>query len=256
MGPTGHTFPTCRGKTSFHRSNHHQWVPATCRDLLLEPESFHLHNRTLPAIYHHSRFEFERVPAVLELCIQGGVDVVHLPVWRKGPESKKTREEADGQREEKMAMKKERREMLRGVLGIKQEGDGAVEDGGGQKGPMGNFQVASDDVRSEAGGEERAVEQSGVHHMDESDSLGDRESDSTEFGEGECGSVAKGEKEVLPPISEDPDLRRVARRTLAGWVEMREGARRLMKKYSVKTCGYCPEVQVGPMGHKVSVPRS
>lgn len=33
--------------------------------------------------------------------------------------------------------------------------------------------------------------------------------------------------------------------------EMRSGAVKLMKKYSVVTCGYCTEVQVGPKGHKV-----
>ncbi|KAL5791595.1 hypothetical protein ACOSP7_000189 [Xanthoceras sorbifolium] len=35
------------------------------------------------------------------------------------------------------------------------------------------------------------------------------------------------------------------------WFEMISGARKIMEKYSVWTCGYCPEVQVGPEGHKV-----
>lgn len=39
--------------------------------------------------------------------------------------------------------------------------------------------------------------------------------------------------------------------TLQAWVEMRSGAISLMEKYSVITCGYCSEVQVGPKGHKV-----
>ncbi|KAK7317868.1 hypothetical protein RJT34_02452 [Clitoria ternatea] len=29
------------------------------------------------------------------------------------------------------------------------------------------------------------------------------------------------------------------------------GASRLMEKYAVQTCGYCPEIQVGPKGHRV-----
>ena len=40
-------------------------------------------------------------------------------------------------------------------------------------------------------------------------------------------------------------------RTLQSWLEMRSGAVKLMRKYSVVTCGYCPDVQVGPKGHKV-----
>ncbi|KAG5516118.1 hypothetical protein RHGRI_036984 [Rhododendron griersonianum] len=32
---------------------------------------------------------------------------------------------------------------------------------------------------------------------------------------------------------------------------MRSGAMKLMEKYAVHTCGYCPEVQVGPKGHWV-----
>lgn len=33
--------------------------------------------------------------------------------------------------------------------------------------------------------------------------------------------------------------------------KVRNGVDRLMQKYAVKTCGYCPEVQVGPKGHRV-----
>lgn len=43
----------------------------------------------------------------------------------------------------------------------------------------------------------------------------------------------------------------LSQRTLQAWFEMRLGAKKIMKKYSVWTCGYCPEVQVGPKGHKV-----
>ncbi|PIN17646.1 hypothetical protein CDL12_09679 [Handroanthus impetiginosus] len=32
--------------------------------------------------------------------------------------------------------------------------------------------------------------------------------------------------------------------------EMREGSKRLMKMYPVSVCGYCPEVHMGPTGHK------
>ncbi|CAL8991920.1 unnamed protein product [Prunus brigantina] len=39
--------------------------------------------------------------------------------------------------------------------------------------------------------------------------------------------------------------------TMGSWFEMISGAKNIMEKYSVKTCGYCLEVQVGPKGHKV-----
>ncbi|KAF2311591.1 hypothetical protein GH714_025067 [Hevea brasiliensis] len=39
--------------------------------------------------------------------------------------------------------------------------------------------------------------------------------------------------------------------TMESWFEMISGAKKIMDKYSVLTCGYCPEVQVGPKGHKV-----
>ncbi|KAJ7522867.1 hypothetical protein O6H91_18G030000 [Diphasiastrum complanatum] len=42
-----------------------------------------------------------------------------------------------------------------------------------------------------------------------------------------------------------------AERTLEAWTILRIGVRKLMRKYSVKVCGYCPEVHVGPVGHKV-----
>ncbi|KAL3535119.1 hypothetical protein ACH5RR_003580 [Cinchona calisaya] len=35
--------------------------------------------------------------------------------------------------------------------------------------------------------------------------------------------------------------------------KMRGGAKRLMKMYPVRVCGYCPEVHVGPSGHKAQV---
>ncbi|KAJ6372519.1 hypothetical protein OIU76_026924 [Salix suchowensis] len=34
------------------------------------------------------------------------------------------------------------------------------------------------------------------------------------------------------------------------WEKMRKGSKRLMQMYRVRACGYCPEVHVGPSGHK------
>ncbi|ESR35904.1 APO protein 3 mitochondrial [Citrus sinensis] len=43
----------------------------------------------------------------------------------------------------------------------------------------------------------------------------------------------------------------VAVRGMETWGKMRSGISKLMQKYAVQTCGYCPEVQVGPKGHRV-----
>lgn len=43
----------------------------------------------------------------------------------------------------------------------------------------------------------------------------------------------------------------IAVRGMEAWENMRTGASKLMQKYAVQTCGYCPEVQVGPKGHRV-----
>ncbi|KAB1217536.1 APO protein 3, mitochondrial [Morella rubra] len=50
---------------------------------------------------------------------------------------------------------------------------------------------------------------------------------------------------------EGKNLRELSIRTLDSWFEMISGAKKMMEKYNVMTCGYCPEVQVGPKGHKV-----
>ncbi|XLS52288.1 hypothetical protein HN51_012965, partial [Arachis hypogaea] len=46
-------------------------------------------------------------------------------------------------------------------------------------------------------------------------------------------------------------VRDLSSHTLEAWFEMISGAKKMMEKYSVHTCGYCPEVQVGPKGHQL-----
>ncbi|GAA0176120.1 hypothetical protein LIER_29172 [Lithospermum erythrorhizon] len=38
---------------------------------------------------------------------------------------------------------------------------------------------------------------------------------------------------------------------LDAWEKLRSGGTKLMQKYPVQICGYCPEVQVGPKGHRM-----
>lgn len=68
------------------------------------------------------------------------------------------------------------------------------------------------------------------------------------------GKMLDGNFNQLHPSQElEEEMTRIelSKRTLQAWFKMRSGARKIMKKYSIITCGYCPEVQVGPKGHKV-----
>ncbi|KAD6796546.1 hypothetical protein E3N88_07442 [Mikania micrantha] len=57
------------------------------------------------------------------------------------------------------------------------------------------------------------------------------------------------DSEIIPP-SDKQQIVLVAEETLKVWEKMRMGANRLMKMYPVRVCGYCPEIHVGPTGHK------
>lgn len=56
-----------------------------------------------------------------------------------------------------------------------------------------------------------------------------------------------------PPPSPPEDKGMLAERTLTAYRTVRWGVTQLMKKYTVKACGYCSEVHVGPWGHNVKL---
>ena len=51
-----------------------------------------------------------------------------------------------------------------------------------------------------------------------------------------------------PSSAEETAL--LAEETLKAWDKMKGGAKKLMRMYPVRVCGYCPEVHIGPSGHK------
>ncbi|KAF9612655.1 hypothetical protein IFM89_003130 [Coptis chinensis] len=57
------------------------------------------------------------------------------------------------------------------------------------------------------------------------------------------------DSEIVSP-SDAEETAILAEATLEAWEKMRRGAGRLMKKYLVRVCGYCPEVHIGHTGHK------
>lgn len=68
---------TCCGYKRIGKNRVHEWVHGGLNDILVPVEAFHLHNMFQDVIKHQQRFDFERVPAVVELCLQAGADLTH-----------------------------------------------------------------------------------------------------------------------------------------------------------------------------------
>ncbi|KAG4136312.1 hypothetical protein ERO13_D08G273500v2 [Gossypium hirsutum] len=177
VGPIGHPFKSCRGHRASIRKGLHEWTYATVEDVFVPVDSYHLYDRLGKRIRHDERFSIPRLPAVVELCIQAGVDLPEFPTKRR------------------------RKPIIR-------------------------------------------IGKSEFVDADESE-LPD----------------PVPEPPLKPILTEIPDTEIVAPRdeeetiqlaeeTLEAWEQMRRGAKKLMRMYPVRVCGYCPEVHVGPSGHK------
>ncbi|CAM8894766.1 unnamed protein product [Rhodiola kirilowii] len=83
IGGEGHLIKTCRGYRRQTKNQIHRWVPGSLNDILVPVESFHLQSMAQGEIRHHQRFDFERIPAVLELCWQAGVDPYKDSLYHK-----------------------------------------------------------------------------------------------------------------------------------------------------------------------------
>ncbi|KAK9748237.1 hypothetical protein RND81_02G045100 [Saponaria officinalis] len=183
VGHVGHDIRSCTGPKSGLRSAMHVWRIGRLNDVIDFPRCFHLFDRVkYPRVVHKERFDFPRIPAVLELCIQAGVDLEKYPAKRR----------------------------TKPVYSI----EGRIEDFE----PQCNENV--DDIENEehkmTGSEENQIHPS-----------------------------------VLLNSEESNNRKELSIGTMTSWFEMISGVRKIMEKYSVWTCGYCPEVQVGPKGHKV-----
>ncbi|KAK9267539.1 hypothetical protein L1049_009967 [Liquidambar formosana] len=51
----------------------------------------------------------------------------------------------------------------------------------------------------------------------------------------------------------ESDVPRIAQETVDAYEVVRWGVSKLMRKYTVKACGYCSEVHVGPWGHNAKL---
>ncbi|CAI9098818.1 OLC1v1035531C1 [Oldenlandia corymbosa var. corymbosa] len=180
VGPVGHPFKSCRGSSASVRNGVHEWTKAVVDDIIVPVEAYHLYDRLQKRITHAERFSIPRIPAVVELCIQGGVDLPEYPTKRR------------------------RKPIIR-------------------------------------------ISKSEFVDADESE-LPDPDPEDpsppllTEIPD----------TEIIPPSTAEETVA-LAEETLKAWEEMRGGANKLMKMYQVRVCGYCPEVHVGPSGHKAQV---
>lgn len=140
-------------------------------------EAYHLYDRLGKRIPHEERFAIPRIPALVELCIQAGVDIPEFPTKRR---------------------------------------------------------------------------RKPIIHIGKSEFV---DADESELPEAVLEAPEKlilteiPDSEIIGPSSEE-ETTLLAEETLQTWAQMRRGANKLMKLYYVRVCGYCPEVHVGPSGHK------
>lgn len=171
IGQVGHEIRTCTGPKSGLRNATHVWRKGRIHDVIYFPKCYHLFDRVgKPRVLHNESRKVKQLPAIVELCIQAGLNLENHPTKRR----------------------------TRPVYSI----EGRIVD----------FESETNLV---------AVE----------DTTNDSRLDL---------SLTKGltskELSIL---------------TLDSWFEMISGVKKIMERYKVHTCGYCPEVQVGPKGHKV-----
>lgn len=182
VGPVGHEIQDCYGSGSQHRNSHHSWVRGTINDVLIPIESYHLFDPFGRRVKHDTRFDFDRIPAIVELCIQAGVDLPQYPSRRR-------------------------------TAPVRMIGKKVIDRGG-------------------------VVEEPKPHRSEDCVSL---------LAELDTLSNQQGQSPAPCNVKEHAEM------TLKAYCNVREGVRKLMRKYSVKACGYCSEVHVGPWGHNVKL---
>ncbi|KAJ4839877.1 APO protein 1, chloroplastic [Turnera subulata] len=182
VAQAGHLIQSCRGSTSAQRHGFHLWIKGSINDVLIPIESYHLYDPFGRRIKHETRFEYERIPAVVELCIQAGVDIPEYPSRRR-------------------------------TNPIRMVGKKVIDRGG-------------------------FVEEPKPWRSRSSSILCDLD-------------TYRAFERYPPPQPED--VQKIAQETVDAYDFVRSGVEELMRKYTVKACGYCSEVHVGPWGHNAKL---
>lgn len=185
VGHPPHKIKSCNVRGSLS-SKQHSWVRGGLGHILPTVESFHLYDRVGRAVSHNEMLQVDRIPAIVELCVQAGVDMPEYPTRRRAfPvyslagriidfEKRFPKDISPGKDTDASGFWHEKKRV--------DEGANSME----------------------------------LHYID-----------------------IQGFGEVM------------AVRGMKAWEKICTGASKLMEKYAVQTCGYCPEVQVGPKGHRV-----
>ncbi|XP_010550896.1 PREDICTED: APO protein 1, chloroplastic [Tarenaya hassleriana] len=184
VADAGHKIQDCEGPTNSRQGGFHSWVKGTVSDILVPVESYHMYDPFGRRIKHETRFDYDRIPAVVELCIQAGVEIPEYPSRRR-------------------------------TQPIRMIGKKVLDRGGFVREPR---PWRSTDLSSSA--------------LADLDTLG------------AC--------KRYPPARPE-DAPQIAKVTMDAYEKVRRGVTKLMRKYTVKACGYCSEVHVGPWGHSVKL---
>lgn len=82
VGGHPHQIRTCNVKDSLS-SKVHSWKTGGIGNVLPMVESFHLYDRVGRAVMHNERLIVDQIPAIVELCVQAGVDLPDYPTRRR-----------------------------------------------------------------------------------------------------------------------------------------------------------------------------
>lgn len=200
IGSVGHALRTCEGPGSDSRHGTHVWTNGGVSDVISDLDTYHFYDR-FKLMKHDDRFRLKRIPAVVELCIQAGVDVPDYPVLRRNDP-------------------------------VRSFGRKIVD--------AHDFYFTLPAELDFSLGPDVGLGHSSIAPQSTSNSL-----------------LAKtwqefptfGDEGMKPSSSEE--VKQMAETALRLWEVMRSGAEKLMKRYTVRACGYCPEVNIGPRGHMV-----
>ncbi|XP_028756636.1 APO protein 3, mitochondrial [Neltuma alba] len=185
VGHPPHKIKSCNVRGSLS-SKQHSWVRGGVEHILPTVESFHLYDRVGRAVSHNEMLQVDRIPAIVELCVQAGVDIPEYPTRRRA------------------------------------------------------FPVYCLAGRIIDFEKRFPKDISPTEHIDASG-----------FWH-EIKRVNRGVNSMELYYNDIQGFGApLAVKGLKAWEKMCTGASKLMEKFAVQTCGYCPEVQVGPKGHRV-----
>ncbi|KAL4361199.1 hypothetical protein GQ457_04G003270 [Hibiscus cannabinus] len=82
IGHPPHKIRTCNVMGSA-ANKEHCWTRGDVEHALPLVESFHIYDRLGRAVSHNERLQVDRIPAILELCVQAGIDLPEYPTRRR-----------------------------------------------------------------------------------------------------------------------------------------------------------------------------